>query len=124
MSKRNYVSTEELQRRLRQQKAHLQSNQQLIQPLKSVTTTLGYIENKSGVIVHNWKSGWKWISNWMFLVIAYIAINGVPPEIMAIIPIKHQGYVIAFCAIAGIGFRFYNQSRPKTLPPVQGDADV
>lgn len=124
MSKKSYVSNQELQRRLRQQAAHLQSNQQVAQPLKYATATLGYIENKSSVIVHNWKSGWKWISNWMFLVIVYIAINGVPPEIMAVIPIKHQGYVIAFCAILGIGFRFYNQSRPKPLPPVQGDADV
>lgn len=122
MSKKSYVSNQELQRRLRQQKAHLQSNQKFIQPLQYATATLGYTENKSGVIIHNWKSGWKWISNWMFVLIAYIAVNGVPSEIMAIIPIKHQGSIIAFCAVIGIFFRFYNQSRIKPLPSIKEDS--
>lgn len=76
---------------------------------------LGTLESfkYSGWLVQNWRSGWKWLSNWMFALIAYVAVYGLPAEVMTLIPEASQSKVIAFLSIMGMIFRFINQSRDK-----------
>lgn len=123
MSKKPYVSNAELNRRLQQQKTHLLSNQRLTQPLQYATATLGAVENKAGVLVHNWKSGYKWLSNWAFAGIAYISVYGIPTEIVSLIPEASQAKATALLAVIGFACRFVNQSRAKALPPVVDEND-
>ena len=119
MSKKPYVSNAELNRRLQQQKAHLLNNRlQQAQPLQYVTATIGTIENKAGVLVHNWRSGWKWISNWAFILIGYISVYGVPNEVLMFVPEASQAKVTGLLALIGLVFRFINQTKNKALPPV------
>ena len=119
MSKKPYVSNAELNRRLQQQKAHLLNNRlQQAQPLQYVTATIGTIENKAGVLVHNWRSGWKWLSNWAFILIGYISVYGVPNEVLMFVPEASQAKVTGLLALIGLVFRFINQTKNKALPPV------
>lgn len=119
MSKKPYVSNAELNRRLQQQKAHLLNNRlQQAQPLQYVTATIGTIENQAGVLVHNWRSGWKWISNWAFILIGYISVYGVPNEVLMFVPEASQAKVTGLLALIGLVFRFINQTKNKALPPV------
>ncbi|MGQ0979235.1 hypothetical protein ACT4V8_11890 [Acinetobacter baumannii] len=63
MNKKYSVSPQELSRRLRQQKKELLANnpKKIIEPQ--------YIQGvhgstmQFGVLVHNWRNGWKWFSN-------------------------------------------------------------
>lgn len=119
MSKKPYVSNAELNRRLQQQKAHLLNNRlQQAQPLQYVTATIGTIENQAGVLVHNWSSGWKWLSNWAFILIGYISVYGVPNEVLMFVPEASQAKVTGLLALIGLVFRFINQTKNKALPPV------
>lgn len=119
MSKKPYVSNAELNRRLQQQKAHLLNNRlQQTQPLQYVTATIGTVENQAGVLVHNWRSGWKWISNWAFILIGYISVYGVPNEVLMFVPEASQAKVTGLLALIGLVFRFINQTKNKALPPV------
>ena len=119
MSKKPYVSNAELNRRLQQQKAHLLNNRlQQTQPLQYVTATIGTIENQAGVLVHNWRSGWKWLSNWAFILIGYISVYGVPNEVLMFVPEASQAKVTGLLALIGLVFRFINQTKNKALPPV------
>jgi hypothetical protein len=119
MSKKPYVSNAELNRRLQQQKAHLLNNRlQQAQPLQYVTATIGTVENQAGVLVHNWRSGWKWLSNWAFILIGYISVYGVPNEVLMFVPEASQAKVTAVLALTGLVFRFINQTKSKALPPV------
>ncbi len=68
-------------------------------------------------IVENWRSGWLWLSNWIFIVIAWIGYNGVPPEIIALIPEANRENVIPVLSALGVIFRFIDQNRKKPLPP-------
>lgn len=68
-------------------------------------------------IVENWRSGWIWLSNWIFIVIAWIGYNGVPPEIVALIPEANRENVIPVLSALGVIFRFIDQNRKKPLPP-------
>ncbi|WP_151710085.1 DUF7940 domain-containing protein [Acinetobacter brisouii] len=123
MSKKPYVSNAELNRRLQQQKAHLLNNRlQQAQPLQYVTATIGTVENQAGVLVHNWRSGWKWISNWAFILIGYISVYGVPNEVLMFVPEASQAKVTGLLALIGLVFRFINQTKNKALPPVAEDA--
>mgnify|MGYP000747686161 CR=1 FL=1 len=123
MSKKPYVSNAELNRRLQQQKAHLLNNRlQQAQPLQYVTATIGTIENQAGVLVHNWRSGWKWLSNWAFILIGYISVYGVPNEVLMFVPEASQAKVTGLLALIGLVFRFINQTKNKALPPVAEDA--
>ena len=123
MSKKPYVSNAELNRRLQQQKAHLLNNRlQQAQPLQYVTATIGTVENQAGVLVHNWRSGWKWISNWAFILIGYISVYGVPNEVLMFVPEASQAKVTGLLALTGLIFRFINQTKNKALPPVAEDA--
>ena len=106
--------------RVTELKDHIERQAQQILP---VITSIEASIN-SGLLVNNWKSSWKWLSNWMFILIGYISVYGIPPEIVNLIPEASQGKVTAILAIIGFLTRFINQSKPKPLPPVQGDADV
>lgn len=72
-------------------------------------------------IVENWRSGWLWLSNWFFALIAYIQIYGVPPELIQLLPIATQKDVTATLAVLGFFARFLDQNRAKPLPPVDED---
>ncbi|ENX48780.1 MULTISPECIES: DUF7940 domain-containing protein [Acinetobacter] len=108
------------QARVTELKDHIERQAQQILPV--ITSVEASIH--SGLLVNNWKSGWKWLSNWMFILIGYISVYGIPPEIVSLIPEASQGKVTTILAIIGFLTRFINQSKPKPLMPVQGDADV
>lgn len=63
------------------------------------------------LLVSDWKQGYKWITTYAFLIIAYVAQFGVPDEIMAILPTEHHGKIITFVAMCGLIFRFLKQSK-------------
>ncbi|AEP07308.1 TPA: hypothetical protein LCO34_002475 [Acinetobacter baumannii] len=75
------------------------------------------VKLKKRWIVENWRSGWLWLSNWILLVIAWVGYNGVPPEIIALIPEANRENVIPFLSALGVVFRFIDQNRKKPLPP-------
>lgn len=96
------------------------------QQAKQLVPMLGvssYVENH-GLLVRNWQTFWKWLSTWAFLVIGYVSVYGVPQEILMLVPEASQSKVTAVLALIGFVGRLINQSKPKPLPPVQGDADV
>ncbi|MDC4605339.1 hypothetical protein OHV64_10765 [Acinetobacter baumannii] len=79
------------------------------------------VKLKKRWIVENWRSGWLWLSNWILLVIAWVGYNGVPPEIIALIPEANRANVIPVLSALGVFFRFIDQNRKKPLPPVDED---
>ena len=80
-----------------------------------VTGTLA-LQQSSGVLVANWRSGWKWISGWSLAAIGYITVYGVPPELIHAFPEASQSKLtLALVAIGYVG-RFINQgSKAKEL---------
>ncbi|QQC86789.1 hypothetical protein I9190_11860 [Acinetobacter bereziniae] len=79
---------------------------------------------RTGWIVQNWRRGWLWLSNWMFAAIAWVAIYGVPPEIIALIPEAIRENFIPIMSALGIICRFIDQNRNKPLPLVTaGESD-
>ena len=62
------------------------------------------------ILVDDWKQGYKWITTYVFLIIAYIAQYGIPDEIVNIVPQEHRGTVLTFIALCGLLFRFLKQS--------------
>ncbi|UUN96161.1 hypothetical protein I9054_012280 [Acinetobacter bereziniae] len=90
-----------------------------------VVGTVGTLEVKrTGWIVQNWRRGWLWLSNWMFAAIAWVAIYGVPPEIIALIPEAIRENFIPIMSALGIICRFIDQNRNKPLPLVTaGESD-
>ncbi|HDU8210645.1 hypothetical protein [Acinetobacter baumannii] len=120
MNKKYSVSPQELSRRLRQQKKELLANnpKKIIEPqyIQGVP-----VKFKKRWIVENWRSGWLWLSNWILLVIAWVGYNGVPPEIIALIPEANRANVIPVLSALGVVFRFIDQNRKKPLPPVDED---
>lgn len=77
------------------------------------------ITQKTGWIVQNWRKGWLWLSNWIFILIAWIAYNGIPPELIAFIPEASRSNVIPILSALGVICRFIDQNRNKPLPVVQ-----
>ncbi|MFA3089843.1 MULTISPECIES: DUF7940 domain-containing protein [Acinetobacter] len=75
------------------------------------------VKLKKRWLVQNWRSGWLWLSNWIFIVIAWVGYNGVPPEIIALIPEANRENVIPVLSALGVIFRFIDQNRKKPLPP-------
>ncbi|MDD7976935.1 hypothetical protein PU912_15000 [Acinetobacter baumannii] len=76
------------------------------------------VKLKKRWIVENWRSGWLWISNYVFGLIGYIAFFGLPPEVIALFPVDTQKEIIGILSGLGIFFRFLDQNRAKPLPPV------
>lgn len=71
-----------------------------------------------GLVVPDWKQGWKWFSNLALAAIVAINTSPIPPEILdAMSPDLRQQVTIGL-AVVGILGRFINQSRRKE------DADV
>lgn len=68
-------------------------------------------DNQPKILVNDWKQGWKWVSTYAFLIIAYIAQFGVPQEIVDALPIEHQGKIVTVVALCGLIFRFVKQSK-------------
>lgn len=78
-----------------------------------------------GFLVRNWRDSKKWISNWCFGLIAFLAVTPIPPEVLAVLPENVRYYLIAFTAFCGFVGRYINQTKPVPLPPIHaGDADV
>ncbi|ENX20174.1 hypothetical protein F892_03097 [Acinetobacter vivianii] len=76
---------------------------------------------KTGFLVPNWKHGWKWISTWLFALIGYIQLYGIPPELLQLLPGSTQPQITALLAVMGFAFRFVNQSKPTSLEPLPED---
>lgn len=64
--------------------------------------------------VKNWKEGWKWLSNWAFVLVVFLATTPLPPELLMLVPEENQKHVIAMVAIAGLILRFVSQSKNRT----------
>ena len=64
-----------------------------------------------GFLVHNWRTGWKWLSNVFFTLIAFFAVTPIPDSVLAVLPDDIRMHVIAWCAICGLVSRFINQSK-------------
>lgn len=65
-------------------------------------------------LVKNWKEGWKWLSNWAFVLVVFLATTPLPPELLILVPEENQRHVIAIVAVAGLILRFINQSKNRT----------
>lgn len=88
-----------------------------VQAQNSVGSLRDDVEAKRRYVVANWRSGWKWISNWALAGIAYIATYGVPQEVVDALPATTQAKVIVALSVIGFVGRFLNQTKPR-LPPV------
>lgn len=62
-------------------------------------------------VVSNWQEGWKWFSTWAMLLIVYLTLNPLPPEVMALLPPELQQKMFAVIALAGFVLRFISQSK-------------
>ena len=62
-------------------------------------------------LVSNWKGGWKWFSNWAFVIVAFLATETIPPELVTLLPDVIQDKLIAIVAMAGLILRFISQSK-------------
>ena len=63
-------------------------------------------------LVPMWRTGWKWFSNWAFMIIVFLATVPLPPEVVAMLPPTIQKYLIAIVAICGLVLRFVKQKPP------------
>ena len=67
----------------------------------------------TGLLVANWKNGWKWFSNLALAAIVAINTSPIPPEIIDALPPDARQQVTIGLAVVGILGRFINQSRKK-----------
>lgn len=76
-----------------------------------------------GILVHNWRTGWKWFSNVAFagIVAVQAFYDALPPELIAALPIDTQSKITLTLAVLGLAGRFINQSKPKPLPPASNE---
>ncbi|EPW3855775.1 hypothetical protein [Acinetobacter baumannii] len=119
MNKKYSVSAQELSRRLRQQKKDLLNNK----PTKIIEPQ--YVQGvhgstmQFGVLVHNWRTGWKWFSNVAFagIVAVQTFYDTLPPELIATLPADAQSKITLGLAVLGLIGRFINQTKPTPLPP-------
>ncbi|QRO13095.1 hypothetical protein I6J32_10960 [Moraxella osloensis] len=63
-------------------------------------------------LVPMWKTGWKWFSNWAFMLIVFLATVPLPPEVVALLPLFIQKNLIAIVAVCGLVLRFVKQKTP------------
>ena len=70
-------------------------------------------ESSDGMVVPNWKQGWKWFSNLALAAIVAINTSPIPPEIIDALPPDARQQVTIGLAVVGILGRFINQSRKK-----------
>lgn len=65
-------------------------------------------------LVPMWQTGWKWFSNWAFMLIVFLATVPMPPEVLALLPPIVQKHLIAVVAVCGLILRFVKQKPPAT----------
>ena len=65
----------------------------------------------TGLMVSNWRDGWKWISNWCFGLIVFFATTPIPPELLLVLPENVRMHLIAWVAFCGFVGRYLNQSK-------------
>lgn len=94
----------DLKHKLKQSEANLQTVRQ--EYVMGVTSSVN-----DGFLVHNWRTGWKWLSNVFFTLIAFFAVTPIPDSVLAVLPDDIRMHVIAWCAICGLVSRFINQSK-------------
>ena len=70
-------------------------------------------------LVPMWQTGWKWFSNWAFMLIVFLATVPMPPEVVAMLPPVIQKYLIAIVAVCGLILRFVKQK-----PPTMGNGVI
>lgn len=61
--------------------------------------------------VESWRHGWKWLSNWAFVLVVFLATMPLPPELLMLLPEENQKQAIAIVAFAGLILRFIDQSK-------------
>ena len=94
----------DLKHKLKQSESNLQTVRQ--EYIMGVASSVN-----DGFLVHNWRTGWKWLSNLFFTLIAFFAVTPIPDSILAVLPDDIRMHVIAWCAICGLVSRFINQSK-------------
>lgn len=62
-------------------------------------------------LVKDWRSGWKWFSNWAFVLVLFLTAEPLPPELVTLLPVVVQDNLIRIVAAAGLILRFVGQSR-------------
>lgn len=60
--------------------------------------------------VNNWQQGWKWVSTYAFLIITFLTVTPIPPELMEMLPTLLQDKLVPIVAFVGLLFRFIDQS--------------
>ena len=84
--------------------------------VKKANMTAHTLKSKGGnmkfELVPKWQTGWKWFSNWAFMIIVFLATVPMPPEVVAMLPPTIQKYLIAIVAICGLVLRFVKQKPP------------
>ena len=73
----------------------------------------------TGLMVSNWRDGWKWISNWCFGLIVFFATTPIPPELLLVLPENVRMHLIAWVAFCGLVGRYLNQSKGAPLWPLK-----
>lgn len=76
-------------------------------------------ESSDGMVVPNWKQGWKWFSNLALAAIVAINTSPIPPEIIDALPPDARQQVTIGLAVVGILGCFINQSRKKDVADVR-----
>lgn len=96
-----------------------------IEPVES-QFVLGTLETQqyTGWIVQNWRKGWLWLSNWIFILIAWLAWNDIPPEVLALIPEASRANVIPVLSAIGVICRFIDQNRSPKTPILREENNV
>lgn len=64
-------------------------------------------------LVDNWQTGYKWFSNWAFILIVFLATTPLPPEITGLLPPVIQGKLTVIVAVCGLILRFVKQTKPQ-----------
>lgn len=74
-------------------------------------------------LVENWQTGYKWFSNWAFIIIVFLATTPLPPEIVQRLPPVMQDNLTAIVAMCGLILRFVKQTEPLTVPTPPQEVD-
>jgi len=69
------------------------------------------VSENNGVLVSNWRQGWRWFSNLALGAIVAINTAPLPPEVIAALPPDTQSKVTIGLAVLGIVGRFINQAK-------------
>jgi len=94
----------DLKKQLKQSESNLKTVRQ--EYVMGIASTVN-----DGFLVHNWRTGWKWLSNLFFTLIAFFAVTPIPNSVLAVLPDDIRMHVIAWCAVCGLISRFINQSK-------------